>query len=92
MRRVVWRNSAAEDDGATRAGPFNEIRAARVVAKVRTILDDVVPLTNGSHTDATLYACADGALAVTLMDGSQTGLETRRLCRLRWPRNTLAVC
>jgi malate synthase len=64
-----------EDDGASRAGAFNEIRAARVVAKVRGILDEVVPLTKGSHADATLYACAEGALAVTLTDGTRTGLQ-----------------
>ncbi|HEX3996002.1 MAG TPA: malate synthase G, partial [Acetobacteraceae bacterium] len=64
-----------EDDGASRSGGFNEVRAARVVAKARAILDDAVPLVQGSHADATGYACAAGALAVTLQDGSQTGLR-----------------
>jgi len=64
-----------EDDGATRAGGFNKIRGDRVVAKGRAILDDAVPLTEGSHADATSYACLDGALAVTLKNGTQTGLK-----------------
>jgi malate synthase len=64
-----------EDNGATRSGGFNELRAARVVTKARAILDDAVPLAQGSHADATGYACAGGALAVTLKDGSRTGLR-----------------
>ena len=64
-----------EDDGATRAGGFNDVRAARVVAKARAILDDAVPLAQGSHVDATGYACAGGAISVTLKDGSHTGLK-----------------
>src|SRR5271154_1491886 len=46
-----------EDGGATRGGGLNKIRAARVVAKARTILDSAVPLAKGSHSDATVYAC-----------------------------------
>src|ERR1700679_969018 len=41
-----------EDDGAKRGGAFNSVRAARVVAKARAILDDAVPLAQGSHADA----------------------------------------
>ena len=64
-----------EDDGATRAGGFNKIRAARVVAKARAILDDAVPLAQGSHAEAAGYACEQGALSVTLKDGGRTGLK-----------------
>jgi malate synthase len=64
-----------EDDGATRAGGFNPVRAARVVAKARAILDEAVPLAEGSHADATGYACVDGALSVTRKHGARTGLK-----------------
>jgi malate synthase len=64
-----------EDDGATRSGGFNEVRAARVVAKARAILDDAVPLSHGSHADATEYVCVGGTLCVTLKDASQAGLK-----------------
>jgi malate synthase len=64
-----------EDDGATRTGGFNKIRAARVIARARAILDDAVPLAAGSHADATGYACVAGALGVTLRDGIRTGLK-----------------
>ena len=40
-------DAVPEDDGATRGGGFNKIRAARVVAKARAILDDAVPLAAG---------------------------------------------
>ncbi len=64
-----------EDGGATRGDGFNKIRGDRVVAKARAILDDAVPLAAGSHADATAYACLNGALRVTLKDGTQTGLK-----------------
>jgi malate synthase len=64
-----------EDNGATRGGGFNDIRAARVIAKAREILDDAVPLAAGSHADATKYACESGVLKVTLKDGTHTGLK-----------------
>ncbi|MDR6952633.1 malate synthase [Ancylobacter sp. 3268] len=63
-----------EEDGATRAGGFNPVRAAKVVAKVRAFLDETFPLTAGSHLDATAYAVADGALRVTLASGAVAGL------------------
>jgi malate synthase len=64
-----------EDNGAARTGAFNDVRAGRVIAKARAILDDAVPLAQGSHADATGYECVDGALRVTLRDGAQTGLK-----------------
>src|ERR1700722_3863676 len=64
-----------EDNGATRGGGFNKIRAARVIAKARQVLDDAVPLAAGSHADAVGYACRDKALTVTLRDGTTTGLR-----------------
>ena len=59
-------DAIAEDGGAERSSDgYNEVRGARVVAYVRRFLDDVAPLTSGSHADATRYAVADGALEVT---------------------------
>src|SRR5579863_1117620 len=62
-----------EDGGAGRAGGYTKTRAARVVAKARAALDEVVPLERGSHADATGYSCLDACLIVTLGDGGQTG-------------------
>ncbi|MEM8924407.1 MAG: malate synthase G [Actinomycetota bacterium] len=54
-------------------GPYDPERGRRVIAWARAFLDDVVPLRTGSHTQATAYAVVDGALSVTLADGT-TGL------------------
>src|SRR3546814_20439942 len=69
-----------EDDGATRAGGYNPIRGAKVIAYARKFLDDNAPLAHGSHADATTYAVHDGALRVTLGDGTATGLADPALC------------
>jgi malate synthase len=53
-----------ETDGAERGRGLNPIRAARVVDRAKTILDEIAPLTQGSHKAATSYAVRDGALVV----------------------------
>ncbi len=68
-------DSIPEDDGATRAGAFNKIRGAKVVSRARVFLDEAVPLAAGSHVDATVYACLNGALNVTMKDGAHVGLK-----------------
>ncbi len=64
-----------EDGGATRGRGFNKIRGDKVVAKAREILDQAVPLTSGSHANATSYSVKDGALSVGLSGGGTTGLR-----------------
>ena len=56
------------------AGPYDPARGRRVVAWCRDFLDDVVPLSDGSHADAARYSVADGALRVLLSSGVATGL------------------
>ena len=65
----------SEADGATRAGSYNPVRGAKVVAFVRNFLDQSAPLNKGSHADAAFYTVSEGKLVVTLKDGSQTELE-----------------
>jgi malate synthase len=67
-------DAISEEGGAERAGGYNEIRGAKVIAFARRFLDSSAPLASGSHAEATAYAVADGALAVTLLDGSTAGL------------------
>ena len=67
------------DDGKLARGlTFNQARGAGVVAHVAAFLDDVVPLTDGSHADVTEYALAHFndhvGLAATLHSGVRTGL------------------
>ncbi|WP_334186827.1 malate synthase G [Noviherbaspirillum sp.] len=67
-----------ETDGATKGGAngegYNPVRGAKVIAFARNFLDQAAPLAKGSHRDATTYKVAGNKLAVTLQDGSTTGL------------------
>ena len=56
------------------AGPYDPARGDRVIAWCRDVLDDIVPLATGSHADAVTYRVVDGALSVSLDDGSTVGL------------------
>ncbi|QIB35160.1 malate synthase G [Ancylobacter pratisalsi] len=64
-----------EDNGATRAGAFNPIRAQRVIERARIFLDESVPLATGSHVDAVAYRVENGALKVELNTGARVGLK-----------------
>ncbi len=54
---------------------YDPARGAEVIAWARKFLDDQVPLAQGSHADATLYAVRDGKLVVTLKSGAEAGLK-----------------
>jgi malate synthase len=61
-------------NGAEIKAGYNPLRGAKVIAFARALLDQAVPLSNGSHVDATAYAIDSGKLMVTLANGSQTEL------------------
>ncbi len=65
----------AEDGGAQRAGAYNPVRGARVVAFARRFLDQAVPLAEGSHADSHNYRIDDGELWITLANGHVVGLQ-----------------
>ncbi len=65
-----------ETDGAEKGSGYNPIRGAKVIAFARNVLDQSTPLATGSHKDATGYTVVSGKLAVSLKDGSTTGLKT----------------
>ena len=64
-----------QDGGATRAGPYNPVRGARVIEYARHVLDRTAPLTRGSHVGSTGYAVEQGVLVVTLASGQRVGLK-----------------
>ncbi len=68
-------DAISEAEGATRAGGYNPVRGAKVIAFARNVLDQSAPLAKGSHADAAAYAVNGGKLVVTLKDGSSTGLK-----------------
>ncbi len=68
-----------ETDGAERTADYNKVRGDRVIAYVRRFLDATAPLADGSHSEVSAYAVANGTLAATLEDGRTTGLATPSL-------------
>ena len=63
-----------ETDGAERAGAYNPVRGAKVIAFARQVLDQAAPLAGASHRDATGYRVENGRLVVSLSGGATTGL------------------
>ena len=64
-----------ESDGATRAGGYNPVRGAKVVAFSRNFLDQSTPLAKGSHADAVSYTISGEKLVVELKDGTRSELK-----------------
>jgi len=71
---ALYGTDALGDVGTAGTKGYDPVRGAAVIAKGREVLDRAAPLTVGSHKDATGYRVADGALSVTLADGTVTGL------------------
>jgi malate synthase len=60
-----------ESDGATRSGPYNPVRGAKVIARARAALDVAAPIERATHAEATGYAVRDGALVVRTSGGDR---------------------
>jgi len=63
-----------ETGGAERAGAYNPVRGAQVIAYARRVLDQAAPLAGASHTQANSYRVQAGQLVVGLIGGASTGL------------------
>ena len=66
----------SEEGGADKGKGYNPARGAKVIAYARTLLDTAAPLATGSHADSVAYAIVNGALEVTLKDGSKVALAS----------------
>ena len=64
-----------EDSGAGKAGAYNPVRGARVIAYARAVLDQAAPLESGYHADSTAYRIENGVLKISLSDGSCVALK-----------------
>lgn len=68
-------DAISEENGAEKGKGYNKVRGDKVIAFARAFLDEAAALESGSHVDATAYVVKNGALAVTLKNGSETGLK-----------------
>jgi len=65
-----------ETDGAERAGAYNPVRGAKVIAYARRVLDQAAPLAGAlSHTQAAAYRVEGGQLVVELIGGGRAALQ-----------------
>jgi len=60
--------------GTLAPGGYDRERGGRVIAHVRGLLDEFVPLSSGSHRDVTSYSVAAGEFAAAMSDGAAVGL------------------
>jgi malate synthase len=65
----------SEEEGAEKAGAYNPVRGQKVIDYGRHFLDGAVPLSSGSHHQATRYTVVEGQLKVQLEGGSSTTLQ-----------------
>ena len=73
---ALYGTDAIPESGGADKGPgYNEVRGEKVIAYARNVLDQAVPLANGSHKNARLYRVEGGRLVVDLIDGGSTGLK-----------------
>ena len=63
-------DAISADGGADRNGEYNPVRGAKVIAYVRGVLDDAVPLASANWDDVTGLSVVDGALQITTDSGS----------------------
>jgi malate synthase len=63
-----------EEGGAERAGGYNPVRGAKVIAWARDFLNRHCPLSTGNHSQARAYTVVNGNLQVVLDEGQITGL------------------
>ena len=67
-------DAVSEDNGATRAGGYNPVRGAAVIARAKQFLDQAAPLYAGSHADAVAYRLEGNRLIVEMASGTRAAL------------------
>ncbi len=73
---ALYGTDVIPDEGVLARGQgYSPERGAEVIARAAAFLDQVAPLTRGSHRDACGYRVDQGALVVCLPDNSQTLLR-----------------
>lgn len=70
----------SQENGAEKTSSYNPVRGKAVISQARQYLNDIAPLTHGSHTDAVRYTLTPTGLLVTLQDATQTRLAAPEQC------------
>lgn len=70
----------AETDGCEKTARYNPLRGEKVIAFAKDFLDQTFPLQNASYHQATQWSIQNGALSITLQDGTTTGLKDPSQC------------
>ncbi|OEF97432.1 malate synthase G [Desulfuribacillus alkaliarsenatis] len=68
-------DAISEEDGAEKGKEYNPVRGAKTIAQGRKLLDEAVPLKDGSHKGSTKYTITNGELVVALENGVTTTLQ-----------------
>ncbi|HHY74420.1 MAG TPA: malate synthase G [Bacillus bacterium] len=68
-------DAISEENGATKSGAYNPVRGELVIQYGRDFLDQTIPLTTGSHRDATEYKIVNNQLSVSLANGENAQLQ-----------------
>ncbi len=72
---ALYGTDAIDQSGDLAPGTgYNAARGAKVIERGRELLDLVAPLSEGSHTEATLYSIEGGELVVSLHGGAHARL------------------
>lgn len=64
-----------ETEGVTRDDPYDPRRGGKVFEFSQRILDESVPLSEGSYAKVAEFKVIDHCISLTLQDGSRTGLK-----------------
>ncbi|CAI8227842.1 MAG: Malate synthase G [Glaciecola sp. HTCC2999] len=70
----------ADDNGAEKTAQYNPVRGQAVIKQARNYLNDIAPLSSGSHLDAVAYTLSNNGLSITLADGQTTILKHPEQC------------
>ena len=71
---ALYGTDVIEQEGDDAIKGYNPERGAKVQAYARSFLDDTIPLSQGSHSDAVKYTIVDRKLVVTLKSHVKTNL------------------
>ena len=65
----------SEEGGAERGGAYNPVRGDKVIEFSKSLLNETIPLSQGTYQEVTSFQVNDGNLEVILSDQSKVGIK-----------------